>query len=59
MHNNFLDIVLIIKPRLLTNILQTFGQTFLKHPKYQINMFVECLIGINMYPNNFVCQCPK
>lgn len=34
-------------------------QTFAKHPKYPTNMFVECLVGINVFPNIFVCQCLK
>jgi hypothetical protein len=34
--------MLSIKPRPYpTNILQTFGQTFVKHPKYPTNMFLE------------------
>jgi hypothetical protein len=37
----------------------TFGQTFVKHSKYPTNMFVKYLFGIDVFPNNFVCQCPK
>jgi hypothetical protein len=48
----------LFKPRPhLTNILQTFGQTFVKHPKYPTHIFVEYLLGMDVLPNNFVCKC--
>jgi hypothetical protein len=49
-----------VKPRPhLTYNLQAFGQRFVKPPKYLTNMFVECLVGIDVFPNNFICQCLK